>query len=407
MQQVKQAIELYLKVAVKPFLRHHETFYKKLNEELTKVLDKNEKLVPRWFTANAVTYGRTLLLLPCLYLWARDHALAPAALTLLNDFGDFFDGVLARWWAKRKAGAKALEPEVEYDSATKTLSVPSSRRQRIREQYGQYIDAILDKVYVVPVWVFALAKTVEKKGGSSVYLRAAKLALLWSLIALETGSAFVRTREYLSRSGAVLSQAQSAELASKVAGFSRSSAVKSDGVGKAKQTLEMVGTALYMVPVLRPLGLATLFLALPLAVESVARKVTARKVFLNCDWEDLTASRLRLLQNARACGSTLVLGCMEVADDDSAAAMELGAYESMPAGGEGIAGANKQVCATALRRARRLSAIHCVDVILVGTPQRPSSSWLRERGIDLQVHSDEQLPAPHKSVVDDSMNLRL
>ena len=153
MQQVKQAIELYLKVAVKPFLSQHEKFYKQLNETLTKVLDKNEKLVPRWFTANAVTYGRTVLLLPCLYLWARDHAVAPAVLTLLNDFGDFFDGVLARWWAKRKAAGKSVTPELEYDAATKTLSLPSTRTRRIKEQYGQFIDAILDKVYVVPVWM--------------------------------------------------------------------------------------------------------------------------------------------------------------------------------------------------------------------------------------------------------------
>ena len=180
----------------------------------------------------------------------------------------FFSAV--RWLGERSA--------LDLDLDCLRLPLPASRRYA--SSYPSFLLTLHGQLFfrdlLTPATCsFALAKTVEKKGASSPYLRFAKLALLWSLIALETGSAFVRTREYLSRSGASLSATQSEELASKVAGFARSSAVKSDGVGKAKQTLEMVGTALYMIPMLRPLGLSTLFLALPLAIESVARKVSS------------------------------------------------------------------------------------------------------------------------------------
>ena len=225
-------METYLKLAVQPLLKHHEKFYHRLNEVLTKVLDDHAKHVPQWLTANAVTYGRTLLLAPTLYLWGGDHHILPAILCLAVDFGDFFDGVLARWWNRQQKAVGGAEDEDGAGTTSTTLL--STRQERRKRQYGQFIDALLDKTYLIPVWIFALAKSREiyKNVGTTAfasgagrarasatrtssrlafvtkYVAMVKLFVLWSLIAIESCSGYVRIREYESRSGAGLTSAQ-------------------------------------------------------------------------------------------------------------------------------------------------------------------------------------------------------
>jgi len=90
-------VEKYLVTAIAPIMKYHEKFYNKLNCFLRDLIDSKGSL-PKWFTANFITYARTTLIVPCLLLLARGHRLIPAFIVISVDFGDFLDGVVARYW---------------------------------------------------------------------------------------------------------------------------------------------------------------------------------------------------------------------------------------------------------------------------------------------------------------------
>lgn len=91
-------VELYLSSVIKPFLKLHEVFYSGLNKVLRKCLDDHKQKIPIWFTANFITYFRTILVIPTLLLLAWKHQILPAIIVIAVDFGDLLDGVVARYW---------------------------------------------------------------------------------------------------------------------------------------------------------------------------------------------------------------------------------------------------------------------------------------------------------------------
>lgn len=123
---------------------------------------------------------------------------------------------------------------------------------------------------------------------------------LIKLILAETASGCIRFQAYFTSGGGA---------APKVEGFDFStSAVKADHVGKAKQTFEMVGTALFILPWTRFMGLPFLLLALPLAYESVRRKVKVRVIYVNGNVKDFDHKSLKFWSQAKALGSKLIVG---------------------------------------------------------------------------------------------------
>jgi len=124
---VDSLVELYLGTVIKPFLRFHETFYSALNNVLRKLLDDNKSKIADWFTANFITYARTILVIPTLILLAWGHTILPAIIVILVDFGDFLDGVVARYWvdinkerekeaASKDKGSRPATPTADDDS---------------------------------------------------------------------------------------------------------------------------------------------------------------------------------------------------------------------------------------------------------------------------------------------------
>lgn len=91
-------IELYLSKFIAPFLKYHEIFYNQLNAVLRGVMDEKKAQIPDWFTANFITYARTVLVFPCLIFLSWGWYLVPSLIVILVDFGDFLDGVAARFW---------------------------------------------------------------------------------------------------------------------------------------------------------------------------------------------------------------------------------------------------------------------------------------------------------------------
>lgn len=161
--------------------------------------------------------------------------------------------------------------------------------------YGGFVDAVCDKAYVVPCWI-ALISTIP----SMSRFKLVQYTVLIILILAETASGCIRFKAYFTSGGAA---------PPKVQGFDFStSAVKADHVGKAKQTFEMVGTALFMIPWLRYLGLPFLLLACPLAYESVRRKVKKRVIYVCGDVDGLDHKTLKFWMQAKAMGSKLIVG---------------------------------------------------------------------------------------------------
>ena len=99
---IDSTVELYLGTIIKPFLSLHETFYTALNKALRKVLDDNRAKISDWFTANWITYARTVLVVPTILLLSWGYTFLPSFLVIFVDFGDFLDGVVARFWVDVK-----------------------------------------------------------------------------------------------------------------------------------------------------------------------------------------------------------------------------------------------------------------------------------------------------------------
>lgn len=131
-------------------------------------------------------------------------------------------------------------------------------------------------------------------------MKAFQYASLLCLILAETASGCIQFRAYFTAGGVP---------APKVVGFDFStSAVKADHIGKAKQTFEMVGTALFCIPLTRYCGLMFLLLAVPLAYESVRRKVKRRVVYVNGNVKTFDNKTLKFWMQAKAMGSKLIVG---------------------------------------------------------------------------------------------------
>lgn len=211
--------------------------------------------------------------------------------------------------------------------------------------YGGFIDAVCDKAFVVPCWI-ALLSTVPQ----SEYLRIIQYFTLIFLILAEVSSGCIRFRAYYTSVGVP---------APHVEGFDfTTSAVKADHVGKAKQTFEMVGSALFILPITRYLGLSFLLLAVPLAYESVRRKVNSRVMYVDgTKFEKLDHKVLKFLMQAKAMGSKLVVGFSSKTD---------------------------MILTTC--------ACSCVDEVIAEAPKKVDLMFLEKQGIDFVISAvgDEQ-----------------
>jgi glycerol-3-phosphate cytidylyltransferase-like family protein len=110
----------------------------------------------------------------------------------------------------------------------------------------------------------------------------------------------------------------------------------------------MVGTALFILPYLRYVGLTFLVLALPLAYESIRRKVKKRVIYVNGVVEQFDYKTLKFWMQANSMGSKLIVGIPEQKTD-----MVLNAC-----------------------------ACSCVDEVIVEAPAKVDLMFLEKQGID-------------------------
>lgn len=321
-ERVSGVLDAAAALYIPPILRVHEHVYGSLNVILKRQLDVlgDKQRVPAWFTADFITWGRTMLLLPTLALLGSGYEVWPALLVLLVDFGDFLDGVVARWWISRRAGAGAPAPVGSVERLTlvqRRETVPSAKTMRLTSQWGQWFDAEMDKAFLLPVWLVLLVLAGAKSFVS--------FFVLWGLILIEGYSGVVRAQRYYGDSPHAAPPGVSFGAARNDSG------VKSDEVGKAKQTLQMVGTALFILHFGHYAGLVLLLAAIPLAWESLRRKIQHRVVFAVLPAsEALDYSTLVYLDQARALGSHLIVGLLPVAPGSAVSARQLELAAAVP-----------------------------------------------------------------------------
>jgi len=141
---VDAVVELYLRSVIRPFLKWHEVFYAALNKVLRQALDRHR--VPQHFTANFITYARTVLVFPTIVLLAWGHQVGPAILVILVDMGDFLDGVVARYWVDQANKEKEESSNHKSDDADNTTNKSrSSSPSSDKDSFGTLYDVILSK----------------------------------------------------------------------------------------------------------------------------------------------------------------------------------------------------------------------------------------------------------------------
>lgn len=86
---------------------------------------------------------------------------------------------------------------------------------------------------------------------------------------------------------------------------------QADHIGKAKQTFEMFGTAFFILAYTRYIGLVLLSAAVPLAYESVRRKVKKRVIYVDGTADKLDVNTLKFWKQAKGLGSKLIVGFWE------------------------------------------------------------------------------------------------
>lgn len=317
---INRVVEFYMKCVIKPAVGFHEVFYSWLNTTIRNGLDASSDYIPEWFTANFITYLRTLFVIPCLLLLAQGYHVLPSIIVLSVDFGDFLDGVVARYWMdKRKARGddkeRCISNETDFDKATTPQFLSSWSLDYRDRTYGGFIDAICDKLFVAPCWIVLLS-TVETSGFTKLF----HFLILMSLICTETASAFVRFKAFYQGSGIAVPKVEGLNFSN--------SAVKADHIGKVKQTFEMVGTALLILPQFSTIGLGVLSLSVPLAYESVRRKVVDRVMYVHAMGNVGDYKTQRLWKQAKGLGSHLIVG-VPSGDDSVSTLLNVSASDSV------------------------------------------------------------------------------
>lgn len=300
---VNIVVEFYLTKVIRPALVLHDNFYDRLNIGIRASLDGCSDFIPKWFTANFITYARTVLLIPCLTLLAQGYHVLPSAIVVLVNFGDYLDGVVARFWVdiKKEKDARygnkqrCISHEADFDSSEIPQYFTSWVLNHRDGTYGGFIDAICDKAFVIPCWIYLLS-TVKSFDSMMI----AEYVTLWCLICTEIASGCIRFKAFYLTSGVV-------PPIMKGLNFS-SSAVKADEIGKVKQLFEMAGTALFILPRFRTIGLVILSSAIPLAYESVRRKITNRVMYVEAKVDVMNYKTQRFWKQVKGLGSKLIVG---------------------------------------------------------------------------------------------------
>lgn len=192
------------------------------------------------------------------------------------------------------------------------------------------------KLFLLPCWV-ALLASIATTG----YLHLLQYGCLISAIVLETANLFVCFRKYYTDPGTLPPRLEGFQFAETKVG-----AASTD---KIRHSLEMYGTVLFILPVIRYLGLALLLLGTPLAYEAVRCSFDERVLYVNGNsLAVLDHKVMKFLIQTRSLGTKLVIGFSEKKTE-----MIMNAC-----------------------------ACSCIDEVIAGAPKKLDLMFLEKQGID-------------------------
>jgi phosphatidylglycerophosphate synthase len=401
--------------ATRPVVAANARLYALANERSGRLL----AALPRGrlpVTADGITTARSALVVPTLWLFSHGHTVAPAALVVINVTFDYVDGAVARW--ERADRRRALLEQAR----SATPQTPQARgllmsafQARLKDTWGAYYDAIADKAFAIPVWMVCF-----QQFGEEPLLQAALL----SHVAIEAYSSYVRTKAYYNEP-APLRWANEAREAAKSTGEAATSAAAAQGphasapspapaptlsssvvagiVGKTKQFISMLGTAMIMVPFTHSVGAALVVISVPFAVASVAQKSKAVRVYAELPQQPVSAETMEFIEQSKALGSTLLVGVRPAASATGAAPAAIAAAAHQVAAGAGaesvVATRASPAAATALPHLADLETflrLHpSVDFVLPSEALPPRGSLADNAFLDLHKIDLVAVPSSH------------
>ncbi|CAD7930855.1 unnamed protein product [Amoebophrya sp. A25] len=197
------------------------------------------------FSANAVTYARTMLtLVICFLLKCGSYPYTAAFLVMYHDFLDHVDGVVAK--VQREDG-RAAEDDARW---------------------GGFVDAQCDKiVFCTCLWTLIILNQVPGMGENGAFLGYSLMVTCFGLILMELAIAWVRTRDYFQ---AVYCQNAKTQ-----------GALRAISEGKLKQKMESCGVAVLCLiaptpcafPATCTMGIALLWVGIYFAYKSLEHKL--------------------------------------------------------------------------------------------------------------------------------------
>jgi len=319
-------------------LKPHKQLQEWINTTLTQVFERRG--LPKWVTANLICYIRTTLILPTLFFHSKGWSLVSTLLIITNYILTIVGSIVARHWLKKR----------DLDDLCLVLDTDSNTVKRRKRDFSTFLDVTLDKLYVVPLWIFLLSHFQSNMLITMV---------CWPLIFIETASGFAHIMHHYTAvgkkapGGIVLDSSTSTTTAN-----------KSSDVCKTKQTLEMFGSAFLIIPWTYYLGLLLLAVSIPLGLDSVRRQVHRRIIYVTCDESPLNEANIIFLQQARSLGSKLIVGIESKSKDGTD-------YE---------------------QRRREVLLLPCVDAVVDAAPSLAdiNLAWLNESGVDKLVLKNKE-----------------
>jgi glycerol-3-phosphate cytidylyltransferase-like family protein len=213
--------------------------------------------------------------------------------------------------------------------------------------YDGCISSICEKSFVIPCWI-ALLHTIS----ASTYFVLIQYVTLISLCLLEI--------LYVERCFQAYYTARKVSTPQVIGLDLTGSAVNDEHVQSSKDTFEVIGTVLFLLSSFtRYVGLGFLLLAVPLAYESVRRKMTSRVIYVMYDkkQQHVDHQMLQFWMQSAGLGSKLIVGVPSARNSDLV---------------------------------QTIRAIHCVDTVIAEAPGKADLMFLERLHIDFVVMNSNQ-----------------
>lgn len=304
-----------------------------LDTKIQNILDQYPSITSSWFlTPIFIIYFRTLLIIPCLIgLVYKQYILASFIVSLVDLTHYLSDIIVAKHGSSSDQHQQQKQKQQQHHQgevrkgarrvssrSDRTMEIPSLRSIHLSNSYNEFIDTICEKIFFIPCWIHFLSnipQTTRQRENLVFFFTTQQYIIFWCLILIELLLGYYQIRTYYSSSFGLKAPENIVGRGWRKHNDSKNS-VKVEEIAKAKQTRQMIGTALFILPsyFLKYLGLCLLCAAIPPAHELIKHQAPYAKkcvIYVQVDEGSstiFTPEILRFWIRAKAIGSKLMVG---------------------------------------------------------------------------------------------------